>query len=83
MAPTALNNYKAKYERNARNFKPDGRTRAAEAADTARPNLWTAARGGKRRRRRQRRLPRREVGMTDRDRDRYRHLSGVRISNLA
>ena len=25
MAPTALNNYKAKYERNVRNFKPDGR----------------------------------------------------------
>ena len=24
MAPTALNNYKAKYEWNARNFKPDG-----------------------------------------------------------
>ena len=77
MAPTALNNYKAKYFRNARNFKPDDGSGAA-AADTAaagrppalidgrrtaRPNLWTAARGGERRRRRRQRwrLPRRDL----------------------
>ena len=70
--------------------RTDGRTdaAAAAAADMARPNLWTAGRGGKRRRRRrrrrrrQRRLPRREVGMTDRDRY-YRHLSGVLLAQSA
>ena len=39
MAPTALNNYKAKYERNARNFKPDGRGGEGSPAQIYGPQL--------------------------------------------